>query len=251
MKNDVEKKSIKFWQSSQSSFMIETYSCTMIYDWYMPTIPPINKNKPLFIFISHMHMDHFNPGILKLAEDFNDVGIFIGNGKSQFCDADRLFDEFEDVITDCISVFDGEQFLIEKGVEIRTLCSTDEGVAFIVEADGLTFFHAGDLARWRGTESLFERYCEPIRNMHIDFAMLPMDPRFGDMGVETVLYYLKIAQIACFSPMHLWDNYDYIGYFAEKYPQYAKKMLAVNSTGLDGFLASIELNKPNLIRFAD
>ena len=78
------------------------------------------------------------------------------------------------------------------GVTVEALPSTDEGVAFLVTAEGRTVFHAGDLNWWhwegedpvwnRNMEADFRRYAEPLRGRKIDLAMLPLDPRLGEDG---------------------------------------------------------------------
>ena len=57
---------------------------------------------------------------------------------------------------------------------IRTLRSTDEGVAFLVSAEGKTIYHAGDLNDWYWKEESedwnqemsanFRKYIEPLRD---------------------------------------------------------------------------------------
>ena len=73
------------------------------------------------------------------------------------------------------------------GVEADTLRSTDEGVAFLVRAEGKAFYHAGDLNDWRwdgepenwnrGMAEKFRRYIEPLREVDLDAAFVPLDPR--------------------------------------------------------------------------
>lgn len=71
-------KTIKCWHSNQSSFMIETPSAVLLFDWYRKQLPKIPKEKPLHIFISHIHEDHFNKGILSLAEKIPNIRIYLG-----------------------------------------------------------------------------------------------------------------------------------------------------------------------------
>ncbi|MCR4721899.1 MAG: hypothetical protein K5655_09260, partial [Lachnospiraceae bacterium] len=46
---------------------------------------------------------------------------------------------------DLVSCFRGEQYLITDFGSIKSLRSTDLGVAFVVKTASKTFFHAGDL----------------------------------------------------------------------------------------------------------
>ena len=44
---------------SHSGFLIETKNCLFLFDYYEGKIPPLSQEKPLFIFVSHWHSDHF------------------------------------------------------------------------------------------------------------------------------------------------------------------------------------------------
>ncbi len=93
----------------------------------------------------------------------------------------------------------------------------------------------------------FKKFTEPLRNMgSIDYAMLPLDPRWYDYGMRTVDHYLDLTDIRYFSPMHLWQQWDYIAKYYEHRPEAADKMIAVNTKGLR-IRQSIELNKPYFI----
>lgn len=220
-------KMIKCWHSNQSGFMIETPSATLIFDWYRSQLPNIRKDKPLHIFISHIHEDHFNSAILSLAEAFDDVSIYLGYERTggQF---DDYLDKLPDRIYDSISCFNGRQPLITDFGKVESLASTDLGVAFLVHVDGMTLFHAGDLFPWGGSDRRFKAFTAPLRGVHIDYAMLPMDPRFPDAAEQCIKHYLELADITFFTPMHLWDSMDYIGTFAKLNPQYCRKMIAIN-----------------------
>ena len=74
-----------------------------------------------------------------------------------------------------------------EGLTVTTLGSTDEGVAFLVETEGKTIFHAGDLHLWYwddDTEAerreMNQRYTaemEKLRGRRIDVAFLVLDSR--------------------------------------------------------------------------
>lgn len=112
------------------------------------------------------------------------------------------------------------------------MSSTDLGVAFLVRVDGMTLYHAGDLFPWNGSEMEFLQYTAPLQGVHIDYAMLPMDPRFPSAAEHCVSHYLKLADITYFTPMHLWDKPDSASTFAQQNPQHCGKMIAVNPKGV-------------------
>ena len=244
--SNVKEKTLRVCKSSQSGFFIETTTSVLIFDWYRCELPPINLAKHLCVFISHLHSDHFNSKIFDLAKKIDNINYYIGDDDQYMGLVDRLLDQLSDSVEEKISVFDGVHYLNDGNVSIKSLNSTDAGVAFIVDVDGFKLFHAGDLAIWGGNKERFCRFAEPLRGMDIDYAMLPLDPRFGDNGEQCLKYYLELAKIKCFSPMHLWENYDYISFFSNKYPQYKNRMIAENPNNIDilaGFegLRSVEI----------
>ena len=86
------------------------------------------------------------------------------------------------------------------GMKIRTLRSTDEGVAFFVRFKEMTIFHAGDLNWWHW-EDESEAYNEMMRRNYqyeigkiegerIDAAFLPLDLRQGEQFFWGMDYFI-------------------------------------------------------------
>jgi len=280
--------SIKCYYCGQSGFIIETANETLVFDWYRAAIPPLEPSKPVYIFISHVHLDHYNSRIFGLADKYDVREIYLGlSGTSSEQGAlDKIPQSMEDILCS----FRGEQYLETDFGSVKSLKSTDMGVAFIVEAGGYRFFHAGDLfanaqlpfntykkrleKRLSGmngsgystglsiestarkfypnevttSESQFKKYAAPLKDAgRIDYAMLPLDPRWDDFAFRTIDYYLSIADIKRFTPMHLWEKYDYVTDYIKHNPDTAGKIIAVNPDGCR-MLQSIELNKPYFVK---
>ena len=135
----------------------------------------------------------------------------------------------------------GEAVSPLPGVRVEALPSTDEGVAFLVTADGTAVFHAGDLNWWhwegetegwnRNMEVNFKRYAEPLRGRRIDLAMLPLDPRLGDDGFRGPAYFLELADIRRFLPMHQWGEFGFTDNFLTRYPGFADRTVPVCREG--------------------
>ena len=221
---DLEKKDVIGYYFGQSAFWIETPSSVLLFDWYMGILPGIPQNKRIYIFASHTHADHFSKDVSKVAEILGAVRIFIGDGGNH----DTLNGLFSPEMRNKVFYVHGGQNLdVDNILEVSTLPSTDLGVAFLVEVDGVRIFHAGDLAIWsEASQSAFEENIKGIEGKHIDYAMLPLDPRRENFGEKTVQYYMTHVDIDCFTPMHLWGNYEYINTFLNKNSAYAGKMLA-------------------------
>lgn len=240
-------KILRCWQGKQSSFVIETPSATLIFDWYTGKIPFINKNKPLYVFISHIHPDHYHPFMLSLANTYENVSVYMGYDYSD----DKVNSDLNSLTekaSNSINFFNGKQKMNTDFGSLESLTSTDLGVAFLVKIDGLTLYHAGDLFPWGGIGLEFIKYTAPLKGVHIDYAMLPLDPRFPAEARGCIYHYLNLADISYFTPMHLWDKPDFVSAFAKENPQYCGKMIAQNPQGAN-IHQPIELLKPYTIQF--
>ena len=47
-----------------SSFMAELEHAALLFDYFEGEIPAVEGDKPLFVFASHRHGDHFSPRYL-------------------------------------------------------------------------------------------------------------------------------------------------------------------------------------------
>lgn len=247
-----------------SGFYLELPTATLLFDWYQGDLPAIRGNVPMYIFISHIHADHFRQEVFPIAARLNHAEIFLGYDYSN-PDMDAYIDSLPEKLSDALCCFDGEQRLYSDDgkVLVRSLQSTDKGVAFLVEIEGKTIFHAGDLFLMQtasqseymdwytdmlmkhpgaslesyntylsNREKEFIGHTEPLRGMNIDFGMLPLDPRYGDVGYRTVEGYMQTAKFKYWAPMHLWGKYEYVDSFVSKYPEYAANM--AGPTKMDG-----------------
>ena len=177
-----------------SGFLAELETVSLLFDWWKGDLPPLPADKPLAVFASHRHGDHFDPKIFSL--DGERTRFLLGKGIRLTERNFRRWGLGEAAAARCRVLAGGETAELLPGVTVETLRSTDEGVAFLVTAEGTTIFHAGDLNWWhwegedpgwnRNMEADFKRYAEPLRGRRIDLAMLPLDPRLGAVEVLTV-----------------------------------------------------------------
>ena len=223
---------------SHSGFLVELEGVCLLFDWWKGDLPPLPE-KPLAVFASHFHPDHFDPKIFSL--DGENTRFLLGKGIRL---SERNRDRWglsEASAARCKVLAGNETAEPFPGVTVETLRSTDEGVAFLVTAEGRTLFHAGDLNWWhwegedpgwnRNMEVDFKRYAEPLRGRRIDLAMLPLDPRLGEDGFRGPAYFLELADIRCFLPMHQWDDYGFTHAFLARYPQFADRTVPVRRAG--------------------
>lgn len=62
-----------------SGFMVEIGHTVLLFDYYQGEIPTFNKDKTLYVFVSHSHADHYNPVIWKLKEQYEKVHYIISD----------------------------------------------------------------------------------------------------------------------------------------------------------------------------
>ena len=56
-----------------SSFSVELENAVILFDYFKGTLPEFPAGKPLFIFASHFHADHYAPVIFQLGEKRENV----------------------------------------------------------------------------------------------------------------------------------------------------------------------------------
>ena len=168
----------------------------------------------IYVFVSHVHGDHFNPKIFDWASPrvryVVDSAVPIPQGvcAEQLRSGERYEDE-----------------------TLRVLAhpSTDIGVSFQVELMGKVIFHAGDLNcwHWAGENTAqeeqqarmdFTRALEEIaRHMGwADVAFFPVDPRLGTLLDDGALEFLAKFRVGLFIPMHFGQEFGAAERFAEK-----------------------------------
>ncbi|MPN53382.1 hypothetical protein SDC9_201046 [bioreactor metagenome] len=131
-------------------------------------------------------------------------------------------------------------------MKIKTLGSTDLGVSFLVSADGISIFHAGDLNWWywwddtpeeiRTMEQAFKKEIHKLRDIKIDVAFFPVDPRLKhnySLGGE---YFIKEIKPEIFIPMHFGEDYRAIKAFADKVKEYPAKLIEITAKGQEIYI---------------
>ena len=208
------------WHLYHSGFALRTAHHLLIFDyWPGNDIPPDKKGlaaglidpneikgEDVIVFISHEHEDHFYRNCIEWKDKVKTIHYVVPPEVSR---TDNRFASQEDSI---ISIAPNNTANI-KDVWVKTLLSTDSGVAFLVKTDGLTIYHSGDHACWNwnndpNAESHFvTELLKPLDGEDIDIAMHVCDPRlkasgWGGIGAFTQKYKPRMV-----APMHLWGKY--------------------------------------------
>ncbi|MGM0397199.1 MAG: MBL fold metallo-hydrolase [Bacillota bacterium] len=204
----MESPRIKVEYIYHSGYTIETEKYFMVFDYFKGDIAL--PEKPVVVFVSHSHPDHFNDDIFMWTLASNDITY---------------------ILSDDIIVSPGERTRLMGPYEkinfmdftVETFGSTDQGVSFLVNVDGLNIFFAGDLHWWywdddtedekRIMEKDFKYQIEKIKKHEIDIAFFPVDSRLGDHYALGGNYFIEKINPKHFFPLHFGDNFGIIDDF--------------------------------------
>ena len=222
---------------AHSGFLIELSQVNLLFDWWKGDLPPFPAEKPLLVFVSHGHEDHFNPQIFALDDGARDVRFLLGKGIHLGRGSMARWGVSEATARKCRLVRGGDDFEPIPGVRVEALRSTDAGVAYLVKVEGKTLYHAGDLNWWHwegetkadnGTMAAnFKAFTEPLRGRRIDLAMVPLDGRQKEAEDWGLLYLLRLADLRAVLPMHQWEDYSPTERFLQTHPEYAPRLLPI------------------------
>ena len=203
-----------------SGFFAETAGALMLFDYYTGDISFIrdrSPEKPLFVFASHAHHDHFNDEIFRLADVRNDVRYLLSfdiEGSREVPDG-----------VDVSYLKADETYEIRDLGTVTTLLSTDEGVAFLVKTPKETLFHAGDLHWWdwpgedpawlAEQEEVFAREIGKLKGVPIDIAFAVLDDRLEYNFHKGMELLISVCWPKYVLPMHYWKDAGVIERFRE------------------------------------
>jgi hypothetical protein len=200
-----------------SCFSVELDNVILLFDYFNGKLPDFDEEKTIYVFSSHNHHDHFNISIFNLLKEYPKVKyVFSRDIKRKF---GRTFFYNHGVNEDTyekIQFIGINEVLETVDLKIETLKSTDEGVAFIVTADGKTIYHAGDLNLWcwnvkseYENENMRENFVKEItkiKNRHFDAAFLVLDSRQEEEFHLGFDYFMKNTDTDQVYPMHFWND---------------------------------------------
>lgn len=191
-----------------SGFSVELESHILLFDYYEGTMPEFDPAKKLLVFASHSHPDHFNREILKLADVYPDVE-YIFPKDIRIAKKEQRESEHFMRKKDEITVGD---------TKVKSLRSTDEGVAFLVRCEDRIIYHAGDLNWWHWEEETesyneqmrqdYQREIDKLKDIVIDIAFVPLDPRQENQYAWGMDYFMKHTHTKYVFPMHMWGDYE-------------------------------------------
>ena len=215
-----------------SGFLVETKECYYLFDYYKGSLPSLDANKQILVFASHSHRDHYNKEVFSLLKN---MGMKHVNAVLAKDISPKLYPDNVQIQ----KVTFHETYELPCNTIIRTLHSTDAGVAFLVQCPEGNIYHAGDLNDWvwkgetmqynkqmtgnyRHEIDLLNAYLQEddINNM-LEVAFLPLDPRQEQDYAKGMLYFLKKINVRHIYPMHYWNKPQVINQFLREYPEYS------------------------------
>lgn len=206
-----------------SCFLVETKEYYFIFDYYKGTLPPLDTDKPILVFSSHFHADHYNPTIFFILKE---LGMKHIRGVLSKDIPSKKYPEDIPVTT----VTHHRTYFPAAHVTVETLLSTDAGVAFLLTCPEGTIYHAGDLNDWvwegetqqynKQMTGSYRHEITRIKGKNIDTAFLVLDPRQEKHYAGGITFFLENTKTARVFPMHYWEQPEIIEKFKSEYPRF-------------------------------
>lgn len=219
------------WYLEHSGWMVKTSGHLLIFDYLSvsrlekrpenPSLaggyidPDEIKDLDVFVFVSHGHGDHFDPGIFDWEKSIRNIRYIFGWKADQNPRYHYLTEPRKKTTID--------------GVEIFNINHAFDGIpegAFLVKTDGLTIFHSGD-------HGCIGEELDPLFKANIDYLaeQSPIDLAFisqfgGRDGVEVNigdLYTIERLGPRVTFPMHKGGGERFYKRFAEEIQQKGAK----------------------------
>lgn len=205
-----------------SGFAVELEKYVLVFDYYQGTLPAWDGEKTIVFFASHQHQDHFRMKIFDFFGQYKNI-YYVLSSDIRLSDAYLERNGVDTAVRGAITRIGKNQQVCWQEIEVETLRSTDEGVAFLVSAEGKAMYHGGDLNwwHWEGEDDAwneqmgkdYKKEISRIAGRHFDVAFVPLDPRLGEsfgLGLEV---FLQQTDPSVVFPMHMWERYDVISRF--------------------------------------
>lgn len=213
-----------------SCFVIKLCSMNLVFDYYEgedgngkqrieQVFAQLDCELPFYVFVSHKHRDHFSHEIFKWITRFHNIQFFL----SKDCKMSQNYRRKIGMSIEaekCILYMGKNQTYESKNIRVQTLTSTDEGVAFCIECEGKSIYHAGDLNWWTWKGETKEEFLEmkkrfqgeiqKIKGEYFDLAFLPLDPRQEEKFYWGFDYFMRNTNTKLAYPMHFWDELEVI-----------------------------------------
>lgn len=242
-----------------SSFCVELEDKVLVFDYFCGTrtrgmelidaipkfhfqgkMPEFDRDREIYVFVSHRHQDHFDPEIFQWAKKYPKIR-YIMPRQMKFNEKYFLKRGLDPGVRDRIRPVELSGQITLEGLTIETFVSTDEGVAYLVSCGGRSVYHAGDLHWWHWDgepkevlqyqEKAYKQEIDRLARHHVDVAFVVLDSRL-ETGVFWGLdYFLEKVDADYVIPMHLWQDYRLIRQYKALPDQGRRKERVLEVTG--------------------
>jgi L-ascorbate metabolism protein UlaG (beta-lactamase superfamily) len=207
-----------------SGFVLETEQSIQVFDYWLDPSGVmegvLKSDKPLYVFSSHFHEDHFTRVIFEWKKQKPNVTYILS----------------KDILRHRRASKEEADVWLAKGgswsdsrISVKALGSTDSGVSWIIETECKRIFHAGDLNNWYARflpdavpgqtiySEEFEEDIAPIAHEKqylgelkdirkvtdsFDLVMFPIDGRIGNGYTLGGRQFIDRFKVGLFVPMH-------------------------------------------------
>ena len=218
-----------------SCFVVEMEDKVLIFDYFdgdkvngykfKGRLPEYERDTPIYMFASHSHQDHYDLDILRWTQKYPNIR-YIFSKEIRVSPNFLKKHEIDPAVRERIGFVAPDKHYQVDDMEIRTLRSTDTGVAYYVNINGTGIFHAGDLNdwRWEGAGELmngrvqkyFQHEIKKLAEVPIKCAFVPLDPRLEQHQFRGIDYVLKNTSAQYVFPMHMWQDYSGINEYKKR-----------------------------------
>ncbi len=219
-----------------SGFAIVTKNHVLVFDYYRDCpsggsttadqILAAAHGRHVVVFVSHSHHDHYTPAIWEWPEKCAAISYVVSN--------DVPIPEGA-AATLAVTVVSARQNYVVGALDVTAYASTDQGVAFLVEADGYRIFHAGDLNwwHWEGEPAADNLAMAASYRREIDalpkevaIAFIPVDPRLEQAYALGLTYFMSRINAGLIFPMHFADDYSVFAWLRRDLTKEAMERIA-------------------------
>lgn len=251
----MSQKTIHVWYLFHSGFALKIDDHLLIFDYYLET--PIEKPADSTTGIEPSLFPSFDQGIV-LPEDFTGHKVYVFSSHRHYDHYRKLvFDweiQHEDttyIMSDDIKKPKGtklfrvapHQTITIDDLVIRTLKSNDAGVAYHVTLGDIGIYFSGDLNWWYwpeeskewndGIEQVLKEEWQMLKDLPLDIAFLPVDPRLGEAYTKSLTYFTdEYAQADTkIFPMHFGENHGVFNMLEKDGFMNDKRIMKINRRG--------------------
>lgn len=215
-----------------SGFLVESDSKIYVFDYFQGPVQ-LKKAKPVYVFSSHAHADHFNPLIFDWQEERTNINYILSSDIHPQINSNKV----KDNIT-FISPYEQKQM---ADTQVKAYGSTDLGVSFLVRDGDVNIFHAGDLNWWYWwndssdeiikAEKNFKEEIAKIKGEQIDVAFFPVDPRLEHNYYLGAEFFIQEVKPKILIPMHFSSDVKAVKKFAGQMENYPTKIVTLTLPG--------------------